>query len=111
SRDNLLKVARALGTVPTGFNPHKNITKLIEKRKEAVEQDKDLDWGTGEMLAYGTLLLEGHAVRLTGQDVERGTFSHRHAVVFDQNSGEGYSCLNQITPGQARFCVHNSPLT
>jgi len=63
------------------------------------------------MLAYGTLLLEGHAVRLTGQDVERGTFSHRHAVVFDQSNGEGYVALNHLGGEQARFCVHNSPLT
>ena len=77
----------------------------------AVEQNKPLDWAMGELLAYGSLLLEGHAVRLTGQDVERGTFSHRHAVLFDQVTGDGYEPLNQIEPGQAKMCVHNSPLT
>src|SRR5205085_9208353 len=110
-RDNLFKVARALGSVPEGFTAHKNITKLLEKRRENVEQDKELDWGTGEMLAYGTLLLEGHAVRVTGQDVERGTFSHRHAVVFDQSNGDGYAALNFVGESQARFCIHTSPLT
>ncbi len=111
SKENLLSVAKALGSVPESFTPHKNIVKLLTKRRDSVEKDQDIDWGTGEMLAYGTLLLEGHAVRVTGQDVERGTFSHRHAIVFDQSTGEGYIALNHIGANQARFCVHNSPLT
>jgi 2-oxoglutarate dehydrogenase E1 component len=111
SKDALLKVAKALGSVPEGFSVHKTVERTLKKRREAVEHDEELDWGLGEMLAYGTLLLEGHAVRVTGQDVERGTFSHRHAVVFDQTSGEGYMALNNIDKPQARFCIHNSPLT
>jgi 2-oxoglutarate dehydrogenase E1 component len=111
SKDKLQKVAAALGQVPTGFNLHKNLAKLLQERGEAIDKDHLLRWDMGEMLAYGSLLLEGHAVRLTGQDVERGTFSHRHAVVFDQKTGEGYDALNHIDEIQARFCVHNSPLT
>jgi 2-oxoglutarate dehydrogenase E1 component len=110
-RDVLAKVSSALGTIPEGFAAHKKIARLLEGRRTAVEADTPLDWAMGELLAYGTLLLEDHAVRLTGQDVERGTFSHRHAVIFDQVTGNGYDPLNHIAEGQARFCVHNSPLT
>jgi len=110
-RSTLERVAEALGTVPAGFDLHRKLGRLLDKRRTAVLEDEPFDWGTGEMLAYGTLLLEGHAVRLTGQDVERGTFSHRHAVVFDQSNGEGYVALNHLGGEQARFCVHNSPLT
>ncbi len=107
----LEQVANALGTMPEGFSPHRNITKLLRNRRESIQSNNKLDWGTAEMLAYGTLLLEGHAVRLTGQDVERGTFSHRHAVIIDQVTGDEYVALNHISPDQARFCIHNSPLT
>jgi 2-oxoglutarate dehydrogenase E1 component len=111
SRDTLRRVAESLGSVPDGFDLHKKLQRLLEKRRSSVLEEQPLDWGTGEMLAYGTLLLEGHPVRLTGQDVERGTFSHRHAVVFDQRTGEGHVALNHLAAGQARYCVHNSPLT
>ncbi|MHC5022645.1 MAG: 2-oxoglutarate dehydrogenase E1 component [Planctomycetota bacterium] len=107
----LQAVARAIGTVPHGFHVHRRLEKLMRYRREAVDQDEPLDWAMGEMLAYGTLLLEDHAVRLTGQDVERGTFSHRHAALFDQTTGEGIVPLNHIRDPQARFCIHNSPLT
>ena len=70
-----------------------------------------MDWATAELLAYGSLLLDGHAVRLTGQDIERGTFSHRHSVLYDQRTGESWTGLNEIEDGQAKICLHNSPLT
>jgi len=111
SRDLLLKVSEALGRVPENFTPHRKLAKLLEARRTAVAEDRPLDWAMGELLAYGTLLLEDDPIRLTGQDTERGTFSHRHAVLFDQNTGEGYCALDHIHPDQARFCVHNSPLT
>ncbi len=107
----LQTVARALGTVPDDFTPHRKLKKLLENRGQAIEKNLPLDWAMGELLAYGTLLLDGHAVRLTGQDVERGTFSHRHAVLFDQTTGHGYDALNHLRPDQARFCIHNSPLS
>ncbi len=110
-RTQLQAVAHALGTVPNDFTPHRKLKKLLESRRQAVEKDLPLDWAMGELLAYGTLLLDGHAVRLTGQDVERGTFSHRHAVLFDQTTGQGHDGLNHIQPDQARFCIHNSPLS
>jgi 2-oxoglutarate dehydrogenase E1 component len=110
-REALIQVSHALGSAPEGFNTHKNVVKMLQYRGEAVDKDQDLNWAMGELLAYGTLLLEGHAVRVTGQDVERGTFSHRHAVIFDQKTGEGYTALNALGEKQAKFCIHNSPLT
>jgi 2-oxoglutarate dehydrogenase E1 component len=110
-RETLARIAESIGTVPEGFAAHKTIARLLTYRREAVAEDKPLDWAMGELLAYGSLLLEGRAVRLTGQDVERGTFSHRHALVFDQETGAGHETLNHLEPGQARMCVHNSPLT
>ncbi len=110
-REDLLTVSRALGSVPEGFALHPKLERLLEARATAVEDDHPLDWGMGELLAFGTLLMEGHPVRFTGQDVERGTFSHRHAVLFDQKTGEGYEPLNHLREGQAKFCIHNSPLT
>ncbi len=110
-RPLLLQASEALGRVPEGFTPHKKLERLLEYRRTCVSEDKPLDWAAGEMLAYGTLLLERHAVRLTGQDVERGTFSHRHAVIFDQETGRAHDPLNHMAPVQGRMCVHNSPLT
>ncbi len=110
-RETLARIAAGLGRTPEGFEAHRKLKKLLEYRGGAIEQDDTLDWGMGEMLAYGSLLVEKKAVRLTGQDVERGTFSHRHAVMFDQSTGEGYTALNHIADEQERFCVHNSPLT
>jgi 2-oxoglutarate dehydrogenase E1 component len=111
-RESLERIARTLAAVPEGFTPHPRLEKaLLGGRREMAVGARPLDWAMGELLGYGTLLLDGHAVRLTGQDVERGTFSHRHAVLFDVTSGEGYTALNHIDPVQAKFCVHNSPLS
>jgi 2-oxoglutarate dehydrogenase E1 component len=110
-RDTLIKISEALGRVPEGFHPHRKLKKLLDYRGSAVVDDQPLDWGMGEMLAYGTLLLEGNPCRLTGQDTIRGTFSHRHSFIFDQETGAGYCPLDNIDPEQGRFCVHNSPLS
>mmetsp|Transcript_1217 Transcript_1217/g.1983 ORF Transcript_1217/g.1983 Transcript_1217/m.1983 type:complete len:1018 (+) Transcript_1217:119-3172(+) len=82
--------------VPEDFTLHKQLKKIYNARKKVIEEGKGIDWGTAESLAFGTLLMEGNHVRLTGQDVQRGTFSHRHAVVVDQNSGELYTPLNHL---------------
>ena len=110
-RDRLDAVAKTLGVVPDGFNAHRKLKKLLEGRANAMGDGAKLDWGAAEMLAYGSLLMDGHAVRLTGQDVERGTFSHRHAVMFDQESAEPYTPLLHLPGEHEKFCVHNSPLT
>lgn len=86
------------------------IVRLFENRMKMLEEDK-LDWALGEILAYGTLLMEGHPIRLSGQDVERGTFSHRHAVVTVEDSEEKYIPLNHINEKQEKFSIYNSPLS
>ena len=110
-QNELLEISSALGNVPSEFTPHKKLLKLLAMRRSVISEDGPIDWGMGELLAYGTLLLEGNPVRLTGQDVERGTFSHRHAVLFDIKTYESFLPLNSICSTQAKMCVHNSPLT
>jgi 2-oxoglutarate dehydrogenase E1 component len=110
SQDTLQGLAKKLGDLPEHSKVHKTIARILEGRAAAVESGT-IDWALGELLAYATLLAEGHPIRLSGQDVERGTFSHRHAVVNCQETNEGYCQLNNLSADQARFCVHNSPLT
>jgi len=108
----LQSISRAISELPEGFNLHKTVARGFKGRSIPAEDvDAPIEWGTAELLAYGSLLLENHAVRLSGQDVERGTFSHRHSVVHDQTTGEPWIGLNHIADEQERFCVHNSPLT
>lgn len=107
----LKELSSKLNHVPAGFHLHPKLNRLFETRHKAVEEGKGIDWGNGEILAYASLLNEGHVVRLSGQDAERGTFSHRHSVLNDFETGEKYSPLNQIRPGQPRFDVHCSHLS
>jgi 2-oxoglutarate dehydrogenase E1 component len=104
-------VARALTTVPEDFNINRKVGRRLGERFETVVQKGDVDWGLAELLAFGSLLLEGTPVRLSGQDSIRGTFSHRHAGWFDAKSGEIYVPLNHIREEQARFCAYNSMLS
>jgi len=92
----LKNVGSIAGSVPSDFKLHRQMQKIFKARKEMCEAGTGIDWGTAEALAFGSLLLEGNHVRLTGQDVQRGTFSHRHAVVKDQLTEEEYTPLNQI---------------
>jgi 2-oxoglutarate dehydrogenase E1 component len=110
-RETLDSIARSLVTVPDGFRWHKRLKRLMEARAAMVLEDGEIDWGCGEALAVGSLLLEGTKVRLAGQDTVRGTFSHRHAVYVDQESGEHYVPLNHMTPDQNVFHIINSPLS
>lgn len=124
SREALAEVCRALGRVPEGFNISRKLVPLMEARSKLLETG-DISYADAEALAYGTLLIEGHPMRLTGQDVRRGTFSHRHAVIKDQETGEAYVPLNHIRrvsespydtggpddPVQAKFCIYDSPLS
>jgi len=111
SRDTLKKVIESLHTIPADFTVHPKLAKILEGRYEMVHSGKGIDWGCAEMLAIGSLLLEETKVRLTGQDVERGTFSHRHAVLHDYENGTQYYPLNNIDPAQAKFTVMNSMLS
>jgi 2-oxoglutarate dehydrogenase E1 component len=105
------KVAKALITIPEGFKPLKQIEKLLKDRKAAFFDDKVLGWAEAELLAYGSLLSQGVPVRMSGQDVKRGTFSHRHAYFFDANTNEPYCCIDNIEAGQQKFNIYNSLLS
>ncbi|MFN5633928.1 MAG: 2-oxoglutarate dehydrogenase E1 component [Flavobacteriia bacterium] len=99
-----------LATLPEGKKYFRKIAKIFEDRMNALKNNT-LDWGTAEMLAYATLLDEGHPVRISGQDVERGTFSHRHAVVKTEDTEEEVITLNHLSDKQAEFTVYNSLLS
>ena len=105
------EIGQALVTLPSGFNAHKTILKGLQKRNESLTSGKNIDWATGEALAIGSLLLEGTRVRLSGQDSQRGTFSHRHSVITDQGTAEEFTPLNNIKKDQALFEVINSFLS
>ena len=108
---NMLKqLGEKLATLPEGKKYFRKISKILDDRLQAIQSNK-LDWGSAEMLAYASLLAEGHSVRLSGQDVERGTFSHRHAVVKTEDTEEEIVTLNQLTDTQAKFDAYNSLLS
>lgn len=109
-KENIEKVIRALIKIPEGFHPIKQVQKLLEHRQQALKEG-NFDWALGELCAYGTLLLDGKDVRLSGQDTVRGTFSHRHAVLFDEENSAHYNSLNHIAEKQGKFRVYNSLLS
>ena len=111
SRDKLAHLADRISALPDGFHPHPKVAKLLQERREKVKSGQTFDWGTAETLAYASLLMDGHRVRLSGQDVRRGTFSHRHAVLFDAESGERYMPLANLDADQAPIEVWDSPLS
>jgi 2-oxoglutarate dehydrogenase E1 component len=109
--ERLRTVAEALRHPPAGFTLSKRASRLLDERSRMVEQGEGIDWGCAETLAYGSLVLEGIPVRLCGQDTVRGTFSHRHAAVFDAETGAAWVPLAGVSPDQAPFEVVNSPLS
>ncbi len=111
SAGDLARVGAALVRVPDGFDLNPKIRRQLEAKRATLEAGEGIDWATGEALAFGTLLIEGHRVRLSGEDTERGTFSQRHAVLIDQSNQQQYVPLNAIAPGQAKFEVYNSLLS
>lgn len=108
---SLLEVARRMTTLPTDKKFFRKIAKLFEERYKMAAETHIFDWAMGEQLAYGTLLAEGKRVRLSGQDVKRGTFSHRHAVLTLEDSEEEYTPLAHISDQQAKFDIYNSHLS
>jgi 2-oxoglutarate dehydrogenase E1 component len=102
---------KALGSLPDRFEIHPKLQPLLKKRVELLEGRGDVDWATAEQLAWGTLLLEGVPVRLSGQDSGRGTFSQRHAVLFDSKTAREHVPLNALAPAGVRFEVHDSLLS
>jgi len=111
SLEGLSRIAEGLGSVPSGFEVHRKLRGLLEKRRKAIADNAPLDWAMGEALAFGSLVLEGNPVRLSGQDSSRGTFSQRHAVLVDQETGEEYCPLAHLDPDQASFEVYDSLLS
>jgi 2-oxoglutarate dehydrogenase E1 component len=105
------QVGKALTTIPEGFKPIKQIEKLLKDRKAAFFEEKKLGWAEAELLAFGSLLAEKYIVRMSGQDVKRGTFSHRHAYFWDVNTNQSYSGLNHIANDQAKLYMYNSLLS
>ena len=103
------EVARVLTTVPQGLNIHKTLARILEAKRQALENGEGIDWATAEGLAFGSLLADGHCVRLSGQDSGRGTFSQRHAVWVDQVTGDKFVPLGTMKRG--RFEVQDSPLS
>jgi len=109
SIDLLRRVNAAMAQVPDDFAPHPKLWKQIERRTQDFGPDRAIDWGHAETLAFGALLAEGIAVRLSGQDSQRGTFSHRHAVLHDVETGSEFIPLSQVA--EAPYEIYNSPLT
>jgi 2-oxoglutarate dehydrogenase E1 component len=107
----LRTIGDKITTLPPNFHLHRTLTRFFDNRRKAIDSGTGLDWATGEALAFCTLLLEGHRVRLSGQDSERGTFSQRHSVVLDQETEERYTPFNNLGDGAARFEVINSMLS
>ncbi|HVF89513.1 MAG TPA: multifunctional oxoglutarate decarboxylase/oxoglutarate dehydrogenase thiamine pyrophosphate-binding subunit/dihydrolipoyllysine-residue succinyltransferase subunit [Blastocatellia bacterium] len=107
----LRMIAHAMTTVPRGFNLNPKIVGLLARRAKMVEGEVGVDWGMAEELAFGSLLIEGIPVRLTGQDTVRGTFSHRHAAFHDAKTGEEWTPLTTLASNQARFQIYDSPLS
>jgi 2-oxoglutarate dehydrogenase E1 component len=109
SEEELRRVGEVLTTVPEGVKVHKTLQRVIDAKRAMFETGEGFDWATAEALAFGTLLAEGHNIRLSGQDSGRGTFSQRHAVWVDQESGEKFIPLTHVDGG--RFEVRDSPLS
>ncbi|MDG1412516.1 MAG: 2-oxoglutarate dehydrogenase E1 component, partial [Alphaproteobacteria bacterium] len=109
--EDLKKIGDVMTTIPANMQVNGKLQRVVDNRKKAIESGEGLDWATAEHLAFGTLLLEGYAVRLSGQDSGRGTFSQRHSVFVDQNSEERFIPLANINDEQARFEVIDSPLS
>jgi len=111
SDENFTKVFEAMMKWPEEFKPLRKIEKIIQDKVKLFETEQKLDWSSGELLAYGSLLLDGNDVRMSGQDIRRGTFSHRHAVLRDENTDEAYNRLSRIPGAKGEYRVFNSLLS
>jgi len=108
--DRLRELNEQLLRVPDWFTPHPKLFKQLERRRETIAQG-GIDWGQAEALAFATLLVDGIPIRITGQDTERGTFSHRHAVLHDVSTGATFTPMQHLDEASAAFEIHNSPLS
>lgn len=111
SETELRSMFQALMQWPANFKPLKKVEKLLQEKLKLLETENKIDWATGELLAYGSLLINQKLVRMSGQDVQRGTFSHRHAVIRDEETNKGYNRLNHFQDNQQKFRIYNSLLS
>jgi len=111
TEDDLKILAKEIHTLPDDFTPHKRIKKIYNDRQQSIVDGKNIDWATAEALAFATLLKDGYGVRLSGQDVGRGTFSHRHAVLYDQENEKRFVPLRHFRKDQALFEIVDSFLS
>ncbi|NVB39463.1 2-oxoglutarate dehydrogenase E1 component [Pseudenhygromyxa sp. WMMC2535] len=107
----LERLGAALTTIPEGFHIHRKLQRLLKQASEMYAGEAELNWAAAELLAYASIVDQGHPVRMSGQDVRRGTFSHRHAVFTDTKNNETWTPLQHIRDGQAPFSIYNSPLS
>src|ERR1700704_1208830 len=107
----LKEIGQKITAIPQGFHVHRTIQRFLDNRHKSIETGEGIDWATGEALAFCSLMLDGHPVRLSGQDVERGTFSQRHSVLIDQETENRHIIFNFLRDKQARFEVINSMLS
>ena len=113
SKEDLVKIIKAMVKIPEGFQPLKKIQQYLEQRRVLMRENHTVDWAAAELIAYGSILLDGKDVRLSGEDVKRGTFSHRHACLYDEVTGAEYNRLEHIAEDgkQGRFMIYNSLLS
>ena len=111
TEDAFKKLFTALMQWPEGFSPLKKVEKLLQDKIKLFDTEGKADWATGELMAYASLLTEGHEIRLSGEDVKRGTFSHRHAVIYDQNTNQPYNRLSRLAEKQGIPYIYNSLLS
>lgn len=111
SKKTVEQLVQGLNKVPDGFVPLRKVAKYLDERNKMMRDEKKIDWAAAELLAYGSILIEGKDVRLSGEDVKRGTFTHRHAVLSDENTDKDYCRLCNLAEKQGRFFVYNSHLS
>ena len=109
--EELKEIGAKITAVPEGFHVHRTIQRFLDARRKAIDEGAGIDWSTAEALAFCSLLLDGHRVRLSGQDSERGTFSQRHSVLIDQENEARHTPFNHLSDKQARYEVVNSMLS
>jgi 2-oxoglutarate dehydrogenase E1 component len=110
-RETIDRIYAVLSSVPEGFTMHPKLAKQFEARTKMFREDGEVDWALGEAMAFGSLLLEGHDLRIAGQDTRRGTFSQRHAVLVDYETGAEWAPLAHLDPDQAKFWIYDSLLS
>ncbi|MEZ5002157.1 MAG: 2-oxoglutarate dehydrogenase E1 component [Chitinophagales bacterium] len=111
SKETIVEIVKGLINIPEGFSVLRKVQKMLESRRLDMRKKENVDWAAAELMAYSSILLEGKDIRMSGQDVKRGTFSHRHATIYDEQTGEEYNRLNHFRPDQGHFRIFNSHLS